>query len=94
MYSSTYKNTFKQAYTPRPNRLYKNRYIGENIFKLFNIIDCAETEDTEAMFVAFDFEKAFDNLNWDFIDKILHKFNFGESIRKWRKSFMLMQTVV
>ncbi len=44
-------------------------------------------EDIEAMFVVLDFGKAFDNLNWDFIDKILRKFTLGDSILKWIKTF-------
>ena len=30
-----------------------------------------------------DFEKAFDKLNWGFLDKCLEQFGFGESFRKW-----------
>jgi hypothetical protein len=34
-----------------------------------------------------DFEKAFDSLEWSFIDKTLRYLNFGENIRKWVKIF-------
>ena len=54
----------------------KNRYIGETIFKLLNVIQHVDVEQIEALFVTIDFEKAFDYLNWDFVDNILKCFNF------------------
>jgi hypothetical protein len=61
----------------------QGRYIGENIFKLMNIIDHAEEENLEALFVSVDFEKAFDLLEWHFVEKTLFFFNFGQSVVKW-----------
>ena len=34
-----------------------------------------------------DFEKAFDTVEWSFIDKCLKYFNFGASLRSWIKTF-------
>ena len=31
----------------------------------------------------FDFAKAFDKLNWTFVQQTLEKFNLGENFRKW-----------
>jgi hypothetical protein len=39
------------------------------------------------MIMMIDFEKAFDTVSWDFIQKVLDIFNFGESIKKWVKLF-------
>ena len=33
-----------------------------------------------------DFEKAFDSLKWDFLEKCLEKFNFGPDLIKWIKT--------
>ena len=33
--------------------------------------------------VAIDFEKAFDSLNFDFLLRVLHAFNFGPSFIQW-----------
>ena len=37
--------------------------------------------------LTIDFEKAFDTIDWDFINKTLQSFNFGQSLRKWVKLF-------
>ena len=34
-----------------------------------------------------DFEKAFDSVSWDFIDRTLQFFNFGTSFRRWISVF-------
>ncbi len=63
----------------------KGRYIGENIVKICDIINYCEEEDIPALLITIDFEKAFDLLNWKFIDKSLLFFDFPESIRTWVK---------
>ena len=37
--------------------------------------------------VTIDFEKAFDSVSWSFLNKTLHKFNFGDSFIKWVNTF-------
>jgi hypothetical protein len=37
--------------------------------------------------ILIDFEKAFDSISWNFLNNILKFFNFGESIKKWVKTF-------
>jgi hypothetical protein len=39
------------------------------------------------MIMMVDFEKAFDTVYWDFIQKVLDIFSFGTSIQKWVKFF-------
>ncbi|GFS14159.1 reverse transcriptase-like protein [Elysia marginata] len=39
------------------------------------------------MILLIDFEKAFDSIEWSFIEKSLHFFNFGHDIAKWVKLF-------
>lgn len=61
----------------------KGRYIGENIFKLMNVMDYVDEENIPSMLVNIDFEKAFDSIEWSFILSTLRAFNFGEGIQKW-----------
>lgn len=59
-----------------------DRYIGENINRILNIIEMAD-DDFPAILMLIDFEKAYDFLEWPFIDKALKYFNFGDNVRKW-----------
>ena len=45
------------------------------------------TEETSIPGIALflDFKKAFDTIEWDFIDNCLKKFNFGPDIQNWFK---------
>ena len=61
------------------------RYIGENINRLLNIIDYTEKQNIKAILIFIDFEKAFDSIDWQFIIKTLEYFNFGNKIIHWVK---------
>ena len=59
----------------------KNRYIGENIRQLYDILDITKEKNIPGLLLLVDFEKAFDSISWKFIDKILSFFNFGPAFR-------------
>ena len=61
----------------------KGRYIGENIVKTLDLIDYTEENDIPALLVAIDYEKAFDRLEWDMVQKALKFFNFPDYICNW-----------
>ena len=63
----------------------KGRYVGENVRKLLDIVEYCDEKQTEALLVAIDFEKAFDKLEWNYVQKCLHRFNFGPELRAWTK---------
>ena len=65
----------------------KNRYIGENIIRITNIMDYLDENNQAALLLSADFEKAFDCLEWKFVEYCLNKFNFGYSLIKWVKLF-------
>ena len=65
----------------------KGRYIGENIVKLLNIMEYVEEEHIPSLLVVIDFEKAFDCLRWDFVQKAVESFNFGPSLINCVKLF-------
>ena len=60
----------------------KNRYIGENILNITNLMNYLD-ETNESALISVDFEKVFDYLEWKFIEYCLKRFNFGPCIRKW-----------
>ena len=67
------------------NGFLKNRFIGYNIRTIIDAIDYLNKEEQEGFLAFIDFEKAFDKLDWKFIDKTLEAFNFGDYIRNWIK---------
>ena len=65
----------------------KNRSIAENTRLIYDIIDKLNSSNQEGLLLLIDFEKAFDSVEWNFLDETLKCFNFGESIRQWVKTF-------
>ena len=63
------------------------RYIGECTRLISDIIHNLKKTKKPGILLMIDFEKAFDSLEWSFIDKTLKYFNFGENIQKWIKIF-------
>ena len=63
----------------------KNRYIGENIRTIFDLLNFTKINNIEAYIAQIDFKKAFDSIEWPFMLKTLEKFNFGEHFIKWIK---------
>ena len=65
----------------------KNRFIGENIRLIDSIIDYTNRKQIPGLLLFIDFEKAFDSIEWSFIEKTLKHFNFGPSLVAWIKLF-------
>ena len=65
----------------------KNRFIGENILLLNSILSYTDIEKIPGLLLFIDFEKAFDTLEWPFIEKTLSYYNFGDYLILWIKLF-------
>ena len=63
----------------------KGRYIGENVVRIMDIMQYTDENDIPAILMQIDFEKAFDSVEWAFIDRVLETFNFGTVLRNWVK---------
>ncbi len=61
----------------------KGRYIGENIRTISDLIDYTSIKNCPGIILLIDFEKAFDTINWKYIQKCLKYFNFGKSFIHW-----------
>ena len=68
-------------------RFLKNRCISENTRLLYDLMQKLDEEEGEGLLLLVDFEKAFDSVEWSFIERVLNFFNFRESLRKWVKVF-------
>jgi len=65
----------------------KERYIGENLTLISDVLEYTKNEDLTGVLVSLDFRKAFDTLEWPFINSVLNHFNFGESVKRWAGIF-------
>ena len=58
----------------------KGRFIGENTRLLYDLMHYLEYHNMSALLLLIDFEKAFDSVDWVFLQKPLKSFNFGQSM--------------
>ena len=65
---------------PNQTGFVKGRYIGQNIRLLTDVLEQTKRQDIPGILLLLDFRKAFDTLEWPFIQQTLSLFNFGESI--------------
>ena len=55
----------------------QDRLIGENIRMVKDLIDLTECYNIQGILLLVDFQKAFDCLNWNFLEYALNEFGFG-----------------
>ena len=65
----------------------KGRYIGESIRLIKDVMDFTKVKNLPGIAVFLDFEKAFDSVEWDFLQICLQSFNFGPQLRCWVSIF-------
>ena len=63
----------------------EGRSIGETVRLLNSVTSNAEQQNVPGMLLFIDFEKAFDTLEWKFLEKTLRFYNFGDSLITWIK---------
>ena len=60
------------------NGFMKGRQMTENVMKLIQVMHFCEQDSQNALLVSFDFEKAFDMVEWQALYKAMEAFNFGD----------------
>ena len=61
----------------------KGRYIGESIRIITGMMSITKKKNTPGLAVFLDFEKAFDSIEWCYLQKCLEAFIFGPQLRQW-----------
>ena len=65
----------------------KDRFVGQNIRLLCNLLEQTELKDIPGILLQLDFRKAFDTIEWPMIQQVLSIFNFGASVKRWVETF-------
>ena len=75
--ASRIKNVLPDIIHPNQTGYEKDRFIGETIRSIYDVMDFMVKENIPGLMLFIDFEKAFDSVEWDFLFKCLEAFNFG-----------------
>ena len=65
----------------------KDRYIGETVRLIFDIMEYTQNENIPGILIFIDFKKAFDTVEWHYLFDCLKAFNFGPDLMNWVKTF-------
>ena len=65
------------------NAFVKGRTIFDAIRTIEDVVEHTKQKGLSGILLAVDFEKAFDTLNFNYLIRILHEFNFGPSFIQW-----------
>jgi endonuclease/exonuclease/phosphatase family metal-dependent hydrolase len=61
----------------------KGRSIFDNLRTILDIVEERDQLNKDGLLISIDFEKAFDSLSWEFLNKALKTYNFGSDFIKW-----------
>ena len=64
-----------------------DRYIGQTVPSIFDIMDFTEKENIPGLLIFIEFQKAFDTLEWSYLYKCLEAFNFCKEFIQWVRTF-------
>ena len=81
--SNRLKITLTEIINPDQVGYMKDRYFGENVRLIADILEYCKYSKTSCIILLADFEKAFDTIKWSFMGNILRQYGFGVNFRKW-----------
>ena len=73
--------------SPSQKGFLKGCYIGKCTRLIYDLIERAEEENIPGILLLIDFEKAFDTVEWSFMEKTLKFFGFGNELCRWIQTF-------
>ena len=65
------------------NGYLKNRFIGYSVRQIEDIIELTKNDNKQNALLFVDFKKAFDSIEWNFMNKTLSKFGFHNNTIRW-----------
>ena len=69
--------------SPNQTGYVKGRHIGESVTIITDMMSFTKKKNIPGLAVFLDFEKAFDSIEWCYLQKCLEAFNFGLHLRQW-----------
>ena len=57
--------------SPNQTGYVNDRYIGENVRLISDVIDYTKVKQTQGIALFLDFKKAFDSIEWEYLHKVL-----------------------
>ena len=83
--ASRLQKVLHKLISPEQVAYVKERFIGQNVRLLLDIIEYSKANNKSGVVLFLDFEKAFDSLSWDFIHKCLKKMGLKPDFCRWVK---------
>lgn len=83
----TVKNVLSNIIHHSQTGYVKDRYIGETVRSIFDIMEFTNNENIPGILIFIDFKKAFDTVEWHYLFDCLKAFNFGPGLINWVKTF-------
>ena len=59
------------------------RSIFSNLHLVRDLIECCNFKNLPPAIISLDQEKMFDRVNWNFLDRVLQRMNFGPEFKQW-----------
>ena len=79
------RNVLAKLIAPSQKGFMKNRFIGECIRSVYDVMWDAKHLGKDCLMLFADYRRAFDSLNHEFIFEVLELFNFGPDLIRWVK---------
>ncbi len=71
---------------PSQTRFVQGRSILDNVFLAFEAMERGKESDQDLVFLLLDFEKAYDKVNWTFLQEFMRKIGFLDEWIQWTSS--------
>ncbi|KAK2446576.1 hypothetical protein QL285_017365 [Trifolium repens] len=68
---------------PNQSAFLKGRLLVDGVLVVNEVVDLAKRSGKDCMIFKVDFEKAYDSVDWNFLDYMLRRFGFGDKWRAW-----------
>ena len=77
------KNVLPDIIRHNQSGFVKDRYIGETVRSIFDLMDFTLNENIPGLMIFIDFHKAFDSVEWNYLVTCLEAFHFGPDVIRW-----------